>query len=165
MPDSAGRDITERFNHGGDQVSFADGYPQLVIGEASLADLNSRLAGETPAVRLEMNRFRPNIVVSGSGAFAEDDWKVMKFGDALFRSTKPCARCVITTVDQATGEFTGKDPLKTLATYRLAKDVIPDRFESLGMSPTAVCFGQNLIAESIGSTVKVGDAVTVVETF
>lgn len=165
MPDSAGRDISERFNKGGEQVSFADGYPQLIIGEASLADLNSRLAGETPAVRLEMNRFRPNIVVSGSEAFAEDDWKVMKFGNAVFRSTKPCARCVITTIDQTKGEFTGKEPLKTLSTYRLAKDVVPDRLEAFGMSPTAVLFGQNLITESIGSTIKVGDAATVVESF
>lgn len=181
MPDSAGRDITERFNHGKDQVSFADGYPQLVISEASLADLNERLrrSADTPVGSSErteesdksvgapllMNRFRPNIVVQGSEAFAEDDWKVMKFGDSVFRSTKPCARCVMTTVDQAKGEFTGKEPLKTLATYRLAKDIIPDRYELFGMSPTAVCFGQNLIAESIGSTINVGDKVEVIEIY
>ena len=79
-----------------------------------------------------MNRFRPNIVVSGAEAFAEDDWKTIRVGDASFRSTKPCARCVITTIDQARGEFDGKEPLRTLATYRMAKDVIPDSLERWG---------------------------------
>lgn len=178
MPNSAGRDISERFNHGGDQVSFADGYPQLVIGEASLADLNERLrrSADTPvgsSNRIEeadksvgapllMNRFRPNIVVSGSDAFAEDRWERIEVGEAVFRGTKPCARCIITTVDQAKGEFDGKEPLKTLSTYRLAKDVIPDKLEAFGMSATAVCFGQNLIAESIGSTINVGDKVEII---
>lgn len=165
MPDDAGREINELFNAGDDVVSFADGYPQLLIGEASLADINKKLAGETPAVRLEMNRFRPNIVVDTTEAFAEDDWKRIKIGDAVFRSTKPCARCVMTTVDQAMGEFTGKEPLKTLSTYRLAKDVIHDRYGSFGMSPNAVCFGQNLVAESIGSTINVGDEVEILESY
>ena len=71
----------------------------------------------------------------------------------------------MTTVDQAKGEFTGKEPLKTLATYRLAKDVIPDRYESFGMSPTAVLFGQNLVAESIGATINVGDEVEILESY
>lgn len=158
MPDDAGRPISERFNKGGEIVSFADGYPLLVIGEASLADLNSRLDAPLP-----MNRFRPNIVVSGSAAFAEDDWAEMRVGEAVFRSTKPCARCVITTVDQAKGDFDGKEPLKTLASYRMAKDVIPDRFAAFGMSETAVLFGQNLIAESPGAEIRVGDPVEVVK--
>lgn len=156
MPDDAGRPISERFNKGGEIVSFADGYPLLVIGEASLADLNSRLDGPLP-----MNRFRPNIVVSGSAAFAEDDWAEMRVGEAVFRSTKPCARCVITTVDQAKGEFDGKEPLRTLASYRMAKDVIPDRFAAFGMSETAVLFGQNLIGETVNVAIHVGDPVEV----
>lgn len=166
MPDNAGREISQLFNQGNERVSFADGYPLLVIGEASLADLNSRLgqthSGESPAFRqLPMNRFRPNIVVSGSVAFAEDDWKRFRVGEAIFRSTKPCARCVMTTVDQIKGEFDGKEPLKTLATYRMAKDVMPDRYESLGLNATAVLFGQNLVPETPGATIKVGDKVTV----
>ena len=156
MPDDAGRVINELFNAGDDKVSFADGYPQLVIGEASLADLNEKIVETLP-----MNRFRPNIVVAGSEAFAEDDWKRIKVGDAVFRSTKPCARCVITTIEQSRGEFDGKEPLKTLATYRLAKDVIPDRYESLGMNGNAVLFGQNLIGESVGESIHVGDSVEV----
>lgn len=170
MPDDSRRDISELFNRGGEVVSFADGYPQLVIGEASLEDLNRQLeighAGRLPAFRrVPMNRFRPNIVVAGSDAYAEDDWKRIRIGNAEFRSTKPCARCVMTTVDQARGEFDGKDPLKTLSTYRSAKDVIPDRFESFGMSPTAVLFGQNLVGESVGESIRVGDKIEIIESF
>ncbi len=162
MPDDSFRDISEKFNHGGEIVSFADGYPLLVIGEESLADLNEKLAGKMPAVQsVPMNRFRPNIVVSGSEAFAEDRWERIRVGEAIFRGTKPCARCVMTTVDQARGEFDGKDPLKTLSEYRMAKNVIPDTYESLGMNPTAVLFGMNLVGESIGSTIRVGDSVSV----
>lgn len=158
------RDISERFNHGGEIVSFADGYPLLVIGEASLADLNEKLlrADKDVRVPLSMNRFRPNIVVSGSHAFAEDRWDRIGVGDSVFRSTKPCARCVMTTIDQAKGEFDGKEPLKTLASYRMAKEVIPDRIEAFGMSETAVLFGQNLVAETPGVSIKVGDEVTVI---
>lgn len=164
MPDDAGREINPKFNKGNERVSFADGYPLLVIGEASLADLNDKLeAGGSPAFRrLPMNRFRPNIVVSGSEAFAEDGWKRFRVGEAVFRSTKPCARCVMTTVDQIKGEFDGKEPLKTLATYRMAKEVMPERYEALGLNATAVLFGQNLIPETPGVTIRVGDAVEVI---
>jgi len=144
-------------------VSFADGYPLMALSEASLADLNQRIArldaDEGVRVPLPMNRFRPNIVVSGCDAFAEDNWRQIQIGDAVFRSTKPCERCVITTVDQAKGEFTGKEPLKTLASYRMAKNVMPDRFESLGVGANAALFDQNLIGESIGATISVGDKV------
>ncbi len=158
MGDDSRRDISERFNKGGEIVSFADGYPVLVIGEASLADLNARLADKD--VRVPMNRFRPNIVVSGSMAFAEDNWGQIRVGDAVFRGTKPCARCVMTTIDQAKGDFDGKEPLKTLASYRMAKDAFADTYESLGLNPTAVLFGQNLVAETPGATIRVGDRVT-----
>ena len=170
MPDDARRGISELFNQNDEIVSFADGYPLLVIGEASLADLNTHiLTSEREAGRLAdyrplpMNRFRPNIVVDGSEPFAEDHWKRIRVGDAIFRSTKPCARCVMTTVDQARGEFDGKEPLKTLASYRSAQHAIPDTYESLGMSASAVLFGQNLVGESIGATIKVGDEVSVIE--
>ena len=159
MPDNTRRSVNKRFDHGDDVVSFADGYPLMVLSEATLADLNSRLDDPLP-----MNRFRPNLVVSGSSAFAEDAWDKVRIGEAVFRSTKPCERCVMTTVDQSKGEFTGKEPLKTLASYRMAKNVMPDRYDSLGVGATAVLFGQNLIAESIGATVSVGDAVDIIET-
>ncbi len=160
MPDDSRRSVNERFDRGSDIVSFADGYPLLAIGEASLADLNSRLD-----VPLPMTRFRPNIVISGSAAFDEDDWKVIEVGEARFRSSKPCERCVITTIDPAKGEFDGKEPLKTLASYRMAKRVMPDRFESVGVGETAVLFGQNLIGESVGATLRLGDAVRAIESY
>ena len=127
-----------------DTVSFADGYPFLLIGEGSLADLNSRLEEPVP-----MNRFRPNFVVAGSEAFEEDTWKRIRIGATEFHVVKPCARCVITTVDQAAGEKNGKEPLKTLSEYRNRNG--------------NVLFGQNLIADTAGGTVRVGDEVEVIE--
>ena len=163
MPDATERHINTRFDRGNDIVSFADGYPLLLTSEASLADLNARLGADAP--RLPMERFRPNIVVSGSTPYAEDSWKSIRVGDAVFRSTKPCARCVITTVDQASGQFAGKEPLATLAAYRLAKMVMPDRILALGLSENAVLFGQNLVPDTPGATIRVGDEVTVLETY
>lgn len=127
-----------------DQVSFADGYPFLLIGQSSLDDLNSRLSEPVP-----MNRFRPNFVVEGADAFAEDNWKKIRIGAKVFYLVKPCARCVMTTVDQTKGVKIGPDPLKTLATYRNRKG--------------KVLFGQNLIAETAGGVVKIGDEVEVIE--
>lgn len=129
----------------GDVVSFADGYPFLVLSEASLADLNSRLA--TP---LPMNRFRPNLVVSGAAPFAEDAWTKIRIGGAVFRNAGPCARCPITTTDQFTA-VRGKEPLKTLATYR--RDAA---------DPSDVNFGVNLIHETKRGTVQAGDAVQLI---
>ncbi|MEO8043086.1 MAG: MOSC N-terminal beta barrel domain-containing protein [Acidobacteriota bacterium] len=127
-----------------DTVSFADGYPFLLIGEGSLADLNSRL--ETP---VPMNRFRPNFVVAGSAPFEEDTWKRIRIGSTEFHVVKPSARCVITTVDQVAGEKDAKEPLRTLASYRTRNG--------------NVLFGQNLIAETAGGTVRVEDEVEVLE--
>jgi uncharacterized protein YcbX len=170
MPNETARPINQRFDSGGDIVSFADGYPLLAIGEASLEDLNRRIedqhAGRLPAVRrLPMNRFRPNIVVAGSEAYAEDKWEKIRVGDAVFRSTKPCERCVITTVDQSAGETDGKEPLKTLAAFRMARDVMPERYEEFGLNPTAVLFGMNLVSENPGAEIRVGDKVEVLDTF
>ncbi len=95
-----------------DHTAFADGYPVLLASEESLADLNARL--ESP---LPMNRFRPNLVVRGTSAFAEDSWKRIRIGSVDLAVVKPCARCVITTIDKETLE-TSREPLKTLASYR-----------------------------------------------
>ncbi|MCI0436243.1 MAG: MOSC domain-containing protein, partial [Gemmatimonadetes bacterium] len=129
-------------------VSFADAFPFLVIGEASLADLNDRLIAQDEDA-LPMNRFRPNLVVSGCAAFAEDAWPRFRVGEIVFRAGGPCTRCVMTTTDQFTGER-GKEPLRTLARYRRnASD------------PTDVDFGQNLIHETKSGTLRVGDRVEV----
>ena len=122
-------------------VSFADGFPFLLISQASLDDLNGRLDVPVP-----MNRFRPNLVVTGCAAFAEDTWQTIRVGEVTFRVAKPCSRCRVTTVDQATAAM-GQEPLKTLSTYRLEHGQI--------------WFGQNLWAENLG-TIRVGDPVAIV---
>ena len=102
MPDDSERYSNSKYAGEGKRVGFADGYAFLVIGEASLADLNTRLAARGhPA--LPMNRFRPNLVVSGSAPYAEDNWQELRIGGAAFRGVKPCGRCQVTTTDQATG--------------------------------------------------------------
>ncbi len=158
MPDESERAINPFFRQNGEIVSFADGYPFLLLGENSLNDLNEKLENQLP-----VNRFRPNIVVSGSEAFAEDRWKKIRIGDTIFRATKPCARCVITTIEQNSGEFDGKEPLNTLAKYRLAKDVFPDELDFLDLNANAVLFGQNLVAENFGGKIKVGDEVKILD--
>jgi uncharacterized protein YcbX len=132
-----------------DHVSFADGYPFLLIGENSLSDLNTRLEEDLP-----MNRFRPNFVVADSEGFAEDAWKKIKIGETVFHIVKPCARCVMTTIEQTTGEKQGVEPLKTLASFRIPKRSIKKK----------ILFGQNLIAEKAGEVLRVGDKIEVLET-
>ena len=113
-------------------LSFADGFPLLLIGQASLDDLSARIGRP-----LTMSRFRPNLVVSGCDAFAEDGWQRIRIGGVVFRIAKPCERCVFTTVDPETGrKGEDQEPLRTLATYR--------------KTPAGVIFGQNLIAEGSG---------------
>ncbi|MES1924945.1 MOSC domain-containing protein [Salinisphaera sp. T31B1] len=128
----------------GTRVSFADGYPLLLTSTASLADVNARTDGTHV-----MAQFRPNVVVAGVDAFAEDAWRRIRIGDVVFRVAKPCARCVMITVDPATGRRrTDGEPLRTLSSYRnQGKDVM---------------FGQNLIAENPGR-LRRGDTVEILE--
>lgn len=121
-------------------VSFADGYPLLLTTTASLADLNARL--DTP---ISMRRFRPNVVIEGAAPFEEDRWRRIRVGEVVLHVVKPCARCAVTTVDPETGAV-GKEPLKTLATFR--------KWEG------QVHFGQNIIPEA-GGRMHVGDRVEV----
>ena len=139
MPESTHRKVNPKYAVHSESVSFADGMPYLLIGQESLNDLNSRLESSVP-----MNRFRPNIVFSGGSAYLEDSLRKIQIGDLEFQIVKPCARCVMTTVDQATGEK-GKEPLKTLSSYRTIH--------------SKVYFGQNLVALQSG-TVKVGDVIS-----
>ena len=171
MPENSERHVDPRFDLGDEIVSFADGYPLLLIGEASLEELNDKIAenaaqdaDEPPAVRqLPMNRFRPNVVVQGSGPFEEDNWARVTIGGTNFRVVKPCARCPIPTIDQATGEFDGKEPSRTLATFRKAHKVHPEKYEAFGQPPNAVLFGENLIPENPGGMITLGDPVEVLE--
>lgn len=122
------------------QVSFADGFPFLLISEASLQNLNKRL--DTP---VPMNRFRPNLVVTGCEAFEEDCWHLIRIGSIPFHVVKPCARCSIVTVDQVQG-IREKEPLRTLALYRKRNG--------------KVLFGQNLIPGGLG-LLHVGDSLEI----
>ncbi|GGX66924.1 MOSC domain-containing protein [Streptomyces hiroshimensis] len=139
--------IDPGFSRPGETVSFADGYPLLVTTLASLDALNALIAagdlpGEGP---LPMDRFRPNAVVGGTEAWAEDGWRRVRIGEVTFRAAKPCARCIVTTTDQHTAER-GKEPLRTLA-----------RHHRIGGKAV---FGQNLIPEHTG-TLRVGDDVEI----
>ncbi|WP_221394225.1 MOSC domain-containing protein [Dyadobacter sp. NIV53] len=130
MPESAERKADPRYAKNEENVSFADGFPFLIISQASLDQLNSRLAEP-----IEMKRFRPNFVVTGTTPHEEDGWKSVQIGNIQFDIVKPCARCVLTTVDPETGGK-GPEPLKTLATYRRVNNKI--------------LFGQNVVARDFG---------------
>ena len=145
IADSEVRQCSLDYAKEGDRTGFADAFPMLVISEESLADLNERLENKGKE-RVTMRRFRPNIIVSGCVAFAEDTWKSLTMGDIAMRGIKLCDRCILTTVDPITGERTGKEPLQTLADYR--------KWDN------NVYFGMNIIHDQLGS-LKVGDRVTV----
>lgn len=140
FPEKNLRPVDKKYSLNDEHVSLADGYPFLIIGQASLDDLNSRMSAPLP-----MNRFRPNFVFTGGKAFEEDQWREFHIGDVKFTAVKPCARCVLTTVDQETAEK-GKEPLKTLATFREQKN--------------NVLFGMNLIGPGSG-VVMVGDEIRI----
>lgn len=112
MPDDSVRPMNQKYAKEGDKVSFADGYPILVVGESSLADLNEKLTE-----KVDVRRFRPNIVFKGGTPFQEDNFQDFQIGHAAFRGIKPCPRCQVVTInpDDATR---GKEPLTTLAKYR-----------------------------------------------
>lgn len=139
----ATRPIDPNYSQPDDIVSFADGFPLLVISQPSLDDLNSKL--EVP---VSMSHFRPNIVVDGCDAFAEDEWKQIRIGGVVFDAVKRCSRCVLTTVDPETGIKNNKgQPLKTLSQYRKGDG--------------GVLFGMNLIPRTNGS-IRINDIVEVI---
>jgi uncharacterized protein YcbX len=143
MTDELVRGVDPDYGRVGDEVSFADGFPLLLISEASLADLNNRL--QTP---VSMRRFRPNLVVDGERAYAEDQWRRIRVGDVEFEGVKNCSRCVFTTIDPDTGvKDPSREPLRTLGGYRRKPE-------------GGVYFGQNLIPRS-GGAIHVGDGVEI----
>ena len=127
-----------------DQVAFADGYPLLLIGQASLDDISHKVGRP-----LDMLRFRPNLVIEGGEAFAEDGWKRIRIGDVEFRVVKSCSRCILTTVDPHTGiRDEQREPLATLMTSRKQEN--------------GTMFGQNLVNDGNG-VLEVGMPVTILE--
>ncbi|MFC7669895.1 MOSC domain-containing protein [Hymenobacter humi] len=145
MSDMVRRDVEPELNPEGQLVSFADAYPFLLIGEAALADLNTRLAQP-----VHMNRFRPNLVFGGGVAYEDDNWAEFQIGTLPFRAVRGCGRCVLTTIDQqtATKNPVG-DPLRTLFNYRQVDN--------------NAMFGQNVTGHGLGR-LRVGDALTVLST-
>jgi len=142
MPDTTRRRADGRYAPPGHHVSFADGFPYLIIGQASLDELNRRL--EQP---LPMNRFRPNFVFTGGQPFEEDLWKEFSINHQLFQGLKPCARCIITTTDQDTA-IRAAEPMKTMATFR--------KFGN------KILFGQNVVwLGKDESLVGVGDIIRI----
>jgi uncharacterized protein YcbX len=121
----------------GERTGFADGFPMLFISKESLADLNQRLD-----VAVDMRRFRPNVVISGCEAYAEDDLKYFSISDVKMRGVKPCSRCPMPTVDPDIGVRVGQEPIATLMKYR--------KWDN------KVFFGMNVIHQQQG-IIKVGD--------
>jgi uncharacterized protein YcbX len=150
LDDPSRRHPNPGFSQPGDVVSFADGYPLLLASEDSLVSLNDLivagpLADEGP---MSMQRFRPNVVVAGAPAWAEDRWRRIRIGSVVFRAVKGCDRCVLTTIDPETAER-GKEPIATLARYR--------KWDG------KVWFGVNLIPDqpASGDAIRVGDPVEI----
>ncbi|MFN0013670.1 MAG: MOSC domain-containing protein [Saprospiraceae bacterium] len=140
MPDTTWRPTDPAYVPEGIPVSFADGYPYLLIGQASLDDLNTRLEQLLP-----INRFRPNFVFSTNVAYEEDEWSDFAIGTVRFRGIKPCARCIVPNTDQDTAQRAA-EPLKTLTAYR--------------KQGHRILFGQNTVwIGALGDVVRVGDAV------
>ncbi|TCO83366.1 hypothetical protein EV699_10264 [Plasticicumulans lactativorans] len=134
------RPVDPAYDVGGAEAAFSDGFPLLLIGSASLDGLNARLSAP-----IGMIRFRPNLVVGGAEAHAEDGWRRLRAGGIELHVVKPCTRCAIPTIDPATGER-GREPMATLLKYR--------------RDGAHVIFGQNVIHAGPGR-LRVGDAVEV----
>ncbi|WP_307828046.1 MOSC N-terminal beta barrel domain-containing protein [Nocardioides sp. SYSU D00038] len=149
LDDPTRRPTNPDFSGPHDRVSFADGYPLLLATEESLAALDAVVRARSPEREpLPMARFRPNVVVSGAEPWAEDDWRRIRIGDAVFRAVKGCDRCVMTTIDPDTA-VREKEPIASLARVR--------RWDG------ATWFGVNLVPDTPGATLRVGDPLEVLE--
>ncbi|MBK5277800.1 MAG: MOSC domain-containing protein [Bacteroidia bacterium] len=142
FPEKSRRDVDSNYVVNNEQVSLADGYPFLIIGQSSLDGLNKKLADP-----VTIKRFRPNFVFTGGLPHEEDTWKNLKVGSVTFEGVKPCSRCVLTTVNPETAEK-GVEPLRTLSTYRNVNG--------------KVCFGENLVARSSGEVYE-GDLIEMID--
>ena len=138
MPENEQRFVDKNFRISNETVSFADGYPYLIIGQESLNELNDRTTE-----KMLMNRFRPNIVFTGGSSFDEDNFKKMKIGTAEFYGVKNCARCNLTLINQENATVSN-EPLQTLAKFR--------KFNN------KILFGQNVVLVNSG-VVSVGDEI------
>lgn len=138
QPDEVIRQVDPDYANPNDKVAFSDGFPFLIISENSLTALNHEMQ-----LNLPMIRFRPNLVISGCPAYAEDSWREISIGAIDFRLPKPCSRCSVPTIDPETAQI-GKEPLITLNRTRKWQN--------------KVYFGQNALHNQCGQ-LTVGDAV------
>lgn len=144
LADTEARPVDPAYGQPGDHAAFSDGFPVLLTTQASLEALNAALPAPIP-----MTRFRPNIVIAGAEPWAEDRWRRIRIGAVVFRVAKPCARCIVTTVDQQSGERPDRsEPLRTLGRLRRTAE--------------GVIFGQNLIPDGPGP-IAIGDRVEILE--
>ena len=145
MPDDCERLTSVKRGEPRRHLSLADAAPLLLTTTAALEELNTRLMrGGSSAI--PMDRFRPNVVIRGASAGADDDWRALRLGSAAFRISNACKRCKVVTIDQSTGESAGNEPLATLATYRA--------------EGPSVTFGQHMMAEFSGF-ISIGDLVAI----
>lgn len=142
MPDDSPRQVDPKYVSKSMNTSLSDGYPFLLANTTSLKDVSQK-----SGIKPEMGRFRPNLVVETSEPFEEDSWKSIAIGNISFRLVKPCARCIMVTIDQNTGKA-GKEPLKSMSAYRKVNN--------------RIIFGQNAIAERYGK-ISVGDELKILE--
>ncbi|MFN4145990.1 MAG: MOSC domain-containing protein [Runella sp.] len=142
MTDTSSRLVDADYAPEDTQVSFSDGFPYLIAGKASLDDLNARLPSP-----VKMQRFRPNFIFEGGLPYEEDHWYEFRIGRITFLALKPCARCVMTTVNPNLGEIDSAEPLRTLASYRKVNN--------------RIFFGQNVLTYQTG-IVSVGDKIRVI---
>ena len=142
MPDETRRMVDNRYAGNNEITSFSDAYPILIIGQSSLDNLNEKLIDALP-----MNRFRPNIVFTGGHPHIEDEMAAFIIEGINFLGVKPCSRCVMTTIDQQSASG-GKEPLRTLAGYR--------------MKNNKIYFGQNVLQQHLGE-IKIGDEIKIIK--
>ena len=144
------RQANPEFAGPGVPLHFGDAYPLLLTTEASLATLNELIAAGEKAAQgpVPMVRFRPNVVVAGGTAWAEDGWRRLRIGEAVFRAVKGCDRCAIPTTDEVTA-VRNHEPTYTLARHR--------RWDG------AVWFGMNLVPVTRHATLHVGDEVELLD--
>ena len=170
FPDKAFRRVDIKYSKKTCETAFSDGFPILLANDASLADLNARLA-QNHSSPIPMDRFRPNIVVSGAEAWSEDRWGSMTSDSLELNVVKPCSRCKIPTIDQATGRTAAPsgggdegggpgqaEPNKTLKAFRSGAALAAiDPFFAAPKRKNDVFFGQNLVHFAPGASVSVGD--------
>jgi uncharacterized protein len=140
FPETNTRKVDPTFTSRDENVSLADAFPILILGEESLNELNGRLKD-----KITMDRFRPNLIFSGGNAFDEDRWRDFSIASNTFAAVKPCARCILITNDPETG-MRGPEPLRTLAKYRSRNN--------------KVYFGQNVLVMN-ATNISVGDPIIV----